>query len=227
MMMPTSGRKMSAQRIVFFSQFTCGTGIAEYIENATKIPLITLFILFSLPLSAIKFRKRFRKLHLHPVQFFHEAPQVFADNFLFPADNFLHPKRFHWKRSLDLKGLQIDRHYDGILLEDLGNLLANEIFSPDGTAQNCVKSILDGVEKLKSYCDTLVIVSNENLFLLAIYDAARFVLWHFYQTAASSQGTICCVLAHTRFFRHVPIFRRQLLLSPKQAYSRLPRRSNY
>ena len=36
-----------------------------------------------------------------------------------------------------------------------------EIFSPDGTAQNCVKSILDGVEKLKSYCDTLVIVSNE------------------------------------------------------------------
>ena len=60
-----------------------------------------------------------------------------------------------------MKGLQIDRHYDGILLEDLGNLLANEIFSPDGTAQNCVKSILDGVEKLKSNCDTLVIVSNE------------------------------------------------------------------
>ena len=99
MMTPTSGRKMSAQRIVFFSQFTCGTGIAEYIENATKIPLITLFILFSLPLSAIKFRKRFRKLHLHPVQFFHEAPQVFADNFPFPADTFLHPKRFHWKQS--------------------------------------------------------------------------------------------------------------------------------
>ena len=71
-------------------------------------------------------------------------------------------KGFHTvERSLDLKGLQIDRHYDGILLEDLGNLLANEIFSPDGTAQNCVKSILDGVEKLKSYCDTLVIVSNE------------------------------------------------------------------
>ena len=65
------------------------------------------------------------------------------------------------ERSLDLKGLQMDRHYDGILLEDLGNLLANEIFSPDGTAQNCVNSILDGVEKLKSYCDTLVIVSNE------------------------------------------------------------------
>lgn len=71
-------------------------------------------------------------------------------------------KGFHTvERSLDLKGLQMDRHYDGILLEDLGNLLANEIFSPDGTAQNCVNSILDGVEKLKSYCDTLVIVSNE------------------------------------------------------------------
>ena len=62
-------------------------------------------------------------------------------------------KGFHTvERSLDLKGLQMDRHYDGILLEDLGNLLANEIFSPDGTAQNCVNSILDGVEKLKSYC---------------------------------------------------------------------------
>ena len=55
-------------------------------------------------------------------------------------------KGFHTvERSLDLKGLQIDRHYDGILLEDLGNLLANEIFSPDATAQNCVKSRLDGV----------------------------------------------------------------------------------
>ncbi|WNX86134.1 hypothetical protein RWV98_07630 [Agathobaculum sp. NTUH-O15-33] len=26
---PTSGKKLSAQRMVFFSQFTCGTGMAE------------------------------------------------------------------------------------------------------------------------------------------------------------------------------------------------------
>ena len=65
------------------------------------------------------------------------------------------------ERTLDLASLRIDRHYDGILLEDLGNLLANEIFSPDGAAENCAKSILDGIENLKLYCDTLVIVSNE------------------------------------------------------------------
>lgn len=65
------------------------------------------------------------------------------------------------ERTLDLRGLTIDRHYDGILLEDLGNLLANEIFSPDGAAENCVKFILEGIENLKLYCDTLMIVSNE------------------------------------------------------------------
>ena len=40
---PMSGGKPSAHRMVCFSQFTCGTGIAEYIENATKSPLITPF----------------------------------------------------------------------------------------------------------------------------------------------------------------------------------------
>ena len=35
---------------------TCGTGIAEYIENATKSPLITLFTAVSPPLPAVKYR---------------------------------------------------------------------------------------------------------------------------------------------------------------------------
>lgn len=65
------------------------------------------------------------------------------------------------ERTLDLRSLKIDRHYDGILLEDLGNLLANEIFSPDGAAENCVEFILEGIKNLKLYCKTLVIVSNE------------------------------------------------------------------
>ena len=58
-------------------------------------------------------------------------------------------------------GVPLSRQYDGILLEDLGNLLANELFSPDGAKQNSVKSILSGMRKLKENCKTLVVVSNE------------------------------------------------------------------
>lgn len=65
------------------------------------------------------------------------------------------------ERSTDLPGLELARHYDGILLEDLGNLLANEIFSPDGAKDKSVKSILSGIRTLKENCDTLVVVSNE------------------------------------------------------------------
>ena len=53
------------------------------------------------------------------------------------------------ERPLDLPGVALSRQYDGILLEDLGNLLANELFSPDGAKQNSVKSILSGIRKLK------------------------------------------------------------------------------
>lgn len=34
------------------------------------------------------------------------------------------------ERPLNLAGLELPRRYDGILLEDLGNLLANELFAP-------------------------------------------------------------------------------------------------
>ena len=36
------------------------------------------------------------------------------------------------ERTLDLANLRLSRQYDGILLEDLGNLLANELFAPEG-----------------------------------------------------------------------------------------------
>ena len=65
------------------------------------------------------------------------------------------------ERPLDLPGVPLSRQYDDILLEDLGNLLANELFSPDGAKQNSVKSILSGIRKLKKNCKTLVVVSNE------------------------------------------------------------------
>lgn len=59
----------------------------------------------------------------------------------------------------DLQALRLNRQYDGILLEDLGNLLANEQFSanPDGAAERVIKGVL----ALENQCKALVAVTNE------------------------------------------------------------------
>ena len=48
-----------------------------------------------------------------------------------------------------------------VLLEDMGNLCANELFSPDGGREKAAESILCGVARLKEQCRDLVIVSSE------------------------------------------------------------------
>ena len=48
-----------------------------------------------------------------------------------------------------------------VLLEDLGNLTANELYDPDGAGEGTAAAILRGIETLAAQCDTLVIVSNE------------------------------------------------------------------
>lgn len=48
-----------------------------------------------------------------------------------------------------------------VLLEDLGNLTANELYDPDGAGEGATAAILRGIETLAAQCDTLVIVSNE------------------------------------------------------------------
>ena len=51
------------------------------------------------------------------------------------------------ERTLDLANLRLSRQYDGILLEDLGNLLANELFAPEGAgAGSAFDSIVAGVD---------------------------------------------------------------------------------
>lgn len=65
------------------------------------------------------------------------------------------------ERPLNLAGLELPRRYDGILLEDLGNLLANELFAPAGAKDAAFGSILAGIERLQDCCETLVIVTNE------------------------------------------------------------------
>ena len=49
------------------------------------------------------------------------------------------------------------------LLEDIGNLCANELFSPRGAGTCAADAVVRGVEHLRAQCGALVIVSNEVL----------------------------------------------------------------
>ncbi|MFI3167724.1 MAG: bifunctional adenosylcobinamide kinase/adenosylcobinamide-phosphate guanylyltransferase [Bacillota bacterium] len=48
-----------------------------------------------------------------------------------------------------------------VLLECVGNLLANEMFSVENIPQNVCEIILSGIEKLSQKCDNLIIVSSD------------------------------------------------------------------
>lgn len=47
------------------------------------------------------------------------------------------------------------------LLEDLGNLTANELYDPAGAGEATASAILDGLGRLAAQCEHLVVVSNE------------------------------------------------------------------
>lgn len=57
-----------------------------------------------------------------------------------------------------------------VLLEDLGNLLANELYSPEGAAAGAANSVLDGVLALAARCLNLTVVTNEISSAGADYD---------------------------------------------------------
>lgn len=48
-----------------------------------------------------------------------------------------------------------------VLLEDLGNLAANELYSPRGVGDHALDAMLQGVDSLLNQCTDLVVVSNE------------------------------------------------------------------
>ncbi len=50
-----------------------------------------------------------------------------------------------------------------VLLEDVGNLVANELFDPAGSGDAAADTVVRGVEVLRERCRVLVIVSNEVL----------------------------------------------------------------
>lgn len=65
------------------------------------------------------------------------------------------------ERSVDIGGADV-LPGDYVLLEDLGNLLANEIWSPEGTGlEASSERILSGVDSLLDRVSLLVIVSND------------------------------------------------------------------
>ena len=70
------------------------------------------------------------------------------------------------------KGFVTVEHYTGleqlvlpgrgtVLLECLGNLAANELFSPEGAGQDAVEAILRGILNLETNSEHLVVVSND------------------------------------------------------------------
>lgn len=61
---------------------------------------------------------------------------------------------------VNLKESKVTRG-SAVLLEDMGNLCANELFSPNGAGEAAAESVLRGIAHLRENCDTLVIVSNE------------------------------------------------------------------
>ena len=48
-----------------------------------------------------------------------------------------------------------------VLLEDLGNLAANELYDPAGAGENAAAAILAGLDSLAAQCKNLIVVSNE------------------------------------------------------------------
>ncbi len=64
------------------------------------------------------------------------------------------------ERFADLEHLNVPRG-SAVLLEDIGNLCANEMFDPDGAGDGAGDAIVRGVERLREQCAALVIVSNE------------------------------------------------------------------
>ncbi|MGN0364212.1 MAG: bifunctional adenosylcobinamide kinase/adenosylcobinamide-phosphate guanylyltransferase [Bilifractor sp.] len=60
----------------------------------------------------------------------------------------------------NLAEAEIPEHAN-VLLEDVGNLVANEMFLPNASGIHAVNSVLDGINHLFDTAENLVIVTNE------------------------------------------------------------------
>ena len=64
------------------------------------------------------------------------------------------------ERPVDIGGAAVEPG-DCVLLEDLGNLLSNEIWSPAGAGERAEETILAGIDTILEKVALLVVVSNE------------------------------------------------------------------
>ena len=64
------------------------------------------------------------------------------------------------ERPVDIGGAAVEDG-DCVLLEDLGNLLSNEIWSPAGAGEQAETAILAGIDMILEKVALLVVVSNE------------------------------------------------------------------
>ncbi len=61
---------------------------------------------------------------------------------------------------VNLEGLELP-HTGAALLEDIGNLCANELFDTDGAGAGAADAVVRGVEARQKKCAALVLVTNE------------------------------------------------------------------
>lgn len=101
------------------------------------------------------------------------------------------------ERYTDLASLSLP-HGGAALLECVGNLCANELFSPQGSGDGAEQAIVRGVEALRRQCKTLVIVSNEVLSGGADYlgETERYLrlLGRVNRALAASADNVCEVV---------------------------------
>lgn len=64
------------------------------------------------------------------------------------------------EQGRNLKAVEISQG-SVVLLECLSNLLANEMYSPNGAGENAVREILEGIYQIDQQAKELVVVSNE------------------------------------------------------------------
>lgn len=64
------------------------------------------------------------------------------------------------ERAVDLAALRLPRGC-AALLEDVGNLCANEMFDAQGSGNGAADAVVRGIESLRRQCAALVVVTNE------------------------------------------------------------------
>ncbi len=73
--------------------------------------------------------------------------------------------------QISLSKLKLPQKASAVLLECVGNLLANEIYDPAGSKESCVDEIVSGVKSLKDQAQCAVIVTNDVFSDGNTYDA--------------------------------------------------------